>query len=193
LAYTGRVEYLPFGRFKNNGDYSEGDLEFEEVPKLSIGVTFSSNLKAIRTGGQLGPELFDPRNMNSFIADGMFKYRGTAVLFEYMQRKVNDPITFNEAGDLRYVVVGHGINAQISRMITPKMELAGRYSYVVPENSIAVYQQQIDEVLLGYTYYLNGHRIKIQGNIGYKWLEGLYELDNTGNSWTGMIQVEFGI
>ncbi len=43
LSYTGRFEYLPFGTFKNNGDYSEGDLEFEENPKLSVGMTYNWN------------------------------------------------------------------------------------------------------------------------------------------------------
>lgn len=28
LAYTARMEWLPFGIFKNSGDFSEGDLEF---------------------------------------------------------------------------------------------------------------------------------------------------------------------
>lgn len=35
LAYTGRVEFLPLGDFTNDNDYSEGDLEREETPKLS--------------------------------------------------------------------------------------------------------------------------------------------------------------
>src|SRR5690554_3617977 len=49
LAYTGRAEFLPFGAFKNSGDYSEGDLEFEETPKLSVGAAFSKNFKATKT------------------------------------------------------------------------------------------------------------------------------------------------
>ncbi|WP_400262846.1 porin [Sphingobacterium sp. SG20118] len=43
LSYTGRVEFLPLGNFKNGGDYSEGDLEREETPKLSIGGGYSYN------------------------------------------------------------------------------------------------------------------------------------------------------
>ena len=54
LAYTGRIELLPFGRFTNGGDYFEGDLAREPSPKVSIGLTYSSNQNAIRTGGQLG-------------------------------------------------------------------------------------------------------------------------------------------
>ncbi|MCH6200929.1 OprO/OprP family phosphate-selective porin [Aquiflexum sp. LQ15W] len=193
LAYTGRVEFLPFGLFTNNGDYSEGDIEFEENPKLAIGLTFSRNLKASRTGGQLGMPLFENRNLNSFIADGVFKYRGNSILMEYFQRKSSNPITSNDEGDIRFVQVGQGLNVQISKMMSRKSEVAVRYSYVLPDRSISEFQSRVDEALIGYTYYINGHRIKLQGNVGYKWLEGLSGFENAGNSWTGMFQVEFGI
>ncbi|WP_373495584.1 porin [Aquiflexum sp.] len=193
LAYTGRLEYLPFGLFKNNGDYSEGDLEFEPRPKISIGITYSKNFKANKTSGQLGQELFEKRTMDSFILDGVLKYKGNAILAEYMQRTSPDPFTSNLAGEMRFVQIGHGVNMQLSKVIYQNSELALRYSFVVPGNQITAFQQRIDEAMMGYTYYLRGHRIKLQGNFGYKWLEGLPNLDNSGNSWTGMFQVEFGI
>lgn len=193
LAYTGRVEFLPFGLFTNKGDYSEGDIEFEENPKLSIGMTLSRNLKANRTGGQIGLPLFEDRNLNSLIIDGVFKHRGHSVLTEYFQRTSPDPITSNEEGDIRYVQVGQGLNVQVSKMVSSNSELAVRYAFVLPDQSISAFQERIDEALLGYTYYIKGHRIKLQGNVGYKWLEGLLRFENAGNSWTGMFQVEFGI
>jgi hypothetical protein len=193
LAYTGRVEFLPFGLFTNKGDYSEGDIEFEENPKLALGLTLSRNLKATRTGGQIGMPLYENRNLNSLIVDGVFKYRGNSILVEYFQRKSPDPITSNEEGDIRFVQVGQGLNIQISKMVSQKSEIAMRYSYVLPDQSISEFQERVDETLIGYTYYINGHRIKLQGNVGYKWLEGFSSLENAGNSWTGMFQVEFGI
>ncbi len=39
LAYTGRIEFLPFGAFTNGGDYFEGDLSREQKPKVSIGLS----------------------------------------------------------------------------------------------------------------------------------------------------------
>lgn len=193
LAYTGRVEFLPFGKFLNKGDYSEGDLEFEIRPKLSIAMTYSANQKATRTGGQLGAELFAPRNMNTLIIDGMFKYAGWAILGEYFKRTSPDPITVNAQGEVRFVQEGVGINTQISRMIDRDKEIAFRFSKATPDASIQQFQDRVDEALLGFTKYVNGHRIKLQANIGYKWLEGLSSFDNVGNSWTGMFQVEFGI
>lgn len=193
LSYTGRLEFLPFGKFKNNGDYSEGDIEFEPRPKLAVGVTMSQNQRAARSGGQLGAELFGFRDMSSLIVDGVYKHRGWAVLGEYLQRTSPDPITTNEQGAIRYVVVGKGINTQISKMVSRKSEIAFRYAKVIPDQSISQFQQRVDETLFGFTHYLRGHRIKIQGNLGYKWLEGLSAFDHSGNSWTGMFQVEFGI
>jgi phosphate-selective porin OprO and OprP len=193
LSYTGRLEFLPFGAFKNNGDYLEGDLLFEPRPKLSIGITVSENQKALRTGGQLGPFLFEPRDLSSLIVDAIYKHRGWSIFTEYMNRSTDVPLTFSPERKLSIVNVGHGMNIQASKMISKKSELAWRYSYVVPATSISAYQRKIDEVLLGYTRYVNGHRIKVQGNVGYRWFEGLYGVENTGNFWTGMFQVEFGI
>lgn len=193
LAYTGRIEFLPFGSFANNGDYTEGDLEFEPRPKMAIGITYSENQKATRTGGQLGQELFAARNMNSFIVDGVYKHLGWSVMGEYLHRNSPNPITSNGQGDVRYVLVGWGLNTQISKMLDRKNELAFRYAKVTPNESITLYQERVEEALIGFSHYINGHRIKIQANVGYKWLEGLAKFENTGNSWTGMFQVEFGI
>ncbi|TXI35321.1 MAG: porin, partial [Niabella sp.] len=86
LAYTGRIEYMPFGHFKNKGDYFEGDLDFEETPKLSFGFTYSKNFGAVRSGGQLGSYLYSTYNktealsadIKTIIADAVLKYNGWA-------------------------------------------------------------------------------------------------------------------
>lgn len=193
LAYTGRAEFLPFGAFENSGDYSEGDLEYEETPKLSVGAAFSKNFKATKTGGQLGQELYGTRDLTSVIFDAIFKYRGWAASSEYISRDTDDPITTNNLGDTRHVFTGYGINTQLSKMVTRNTEVALRYAFVNPEEEIESVQDRMDEALVGVTRYLNGHRIKIQGNVGYRWREGDQSLSHPGNNWTGMLQVEFGI
>ena len=50
-----------------------------------------------------------------------------------------------------------------------------------------------EEVLLGTSKYLNGHRIKLQTYLGYRWFLGNMALDAGGNAWTALFQVEFGI
>ncbi len=193
LSYTGRLEYLPFGTFKNNGDYSEGDLEFEETPKLSFGMSFNWNENAHRARGQLGSKLYEGRDLNVFITDAMFKYAGWGAMAEFFKRGANDPITQNEEGDIKAVFVGIGTNMQLSKMISRKSELALRYASVRPEKEISEYENRLEEAALGYSRYLNGHRIKLQGNLGYAWSNGQIEVINLDNYWFATFQVEFGI
>ena len=193
LSYTGRFEYLPFGKFANSGDYSEGDLEFETTPKLSIGASYNYNDEAVRARGQLGSHLYEARDLQVFIADAMFKYMGWAMMAEYFQRTAANPLTHNEAGDIKAVWVGKGNNIHLSRMISRKSELALRYSSVRPDEEVEMYEHRAEETALGYTRYINGHRIKIQGNLGYAWADDEIELINTANFWFATFQIEFGI
>src|SRR5690606_25178597 len=125
LAYTGRVEYLPFGAFINGGDYSEGDLAFEQTPKLSIGAALSKNFKATQTGGKLGETLlYGTRELSSLIFGAIFKYRGWAASCEYINRTTDNPIIeVNGSGNNQHVVTGYGINTQLSKMVSKKTEL----------------------------------------------------------------------
>lgn len=193
LAYTGRVEFLPFGSFTNEGDYSEGDLEFEENPKLALGAAFSKNFNATKSGGQYGEDLYGTRDLSSIIVDAIFKYRGWAASSEFIKRDADDPITRNLQGDIRHIFTGHGLNTQLSKMLSQKTELAFRYAFVDPEEEIASVQERSDEALVGLTRYINGHKIKVQGNLGYNWVDGEAHTSHRANHWIAMFQVEFGI
>lgn len=193
MCYTGRAEWLPLGTFKNKGDYSEGDLEFEERPKLSLGATYAYNDRAFRTGGQLGAELYDTRDMSTFVADAILKYNGWALLAEYFDRDSEDAITHNADGSVRYITTGTGINLQFSKCLRSNYEFALRYTLVDPAKEIAALRKNTEETLLGASKYLNGHRIKLQAYAGYRWLDGNMALHHTGNNWTMLFQVEFGI
>jgi hypothetical protein len=78
-------------------------------------------------------------------------------------------------------------------LISKKTELAVRYAEVRPEERISAYENQGDEVALSLSRYLNGHRIKVQGNFGYGWANNEWALLNSANFWFGTFQVEFGI
>jgi phosphate-selective porin OprO and OprP len=114
LAYTGRVELLPFGQFERFGDYFEGDLIREKKPKLSAGFTYSFNQQTLRTGGQIGQLLYEPRDILTLASDWLLKYRGFAASFEWMFRQSDDPITQNSEGDIQYIYTGLGQNYQVS-------------------------------------------------------------------------------
>lgn len=67
-------------------------------------------------------------------------------------------------------------------MISRKSELALRLASVRPDEELAGIESRAEESILGYTRYLNGHRIKIQGNVGYSWSNANFELQDTDNS-----------
>ena len=193
LSYTGRMEVLPMGKFRNGGDYSEGDLAQEPKPKLSLGMSYSYNERASRARGQLGADLFEKRDQEVFILDAMLKYRGWGMMAEYFSRNATDPITQNNLGERLAVWVGQGQNLQVSKLLSRKSELAFRYSQVVPRQSISSLEVQREEATVGFTRYLGGHRVKFQGNLGYVWTNNLPQLAQTSNFWFGIFQLEFGI
>src|SRR5690606_3888512 len=157
LAYTGRIEYLPFGEFKNKGHYFEGDLEFEETPKLSLGLTYSKNFRANRTGGQLGKHMYSAydeeealyANIRTIIADAMFKYNGWAFMGEYFDRKVDDFSVkdFSDRPDdlvtFLKMPAGKAINVQGSKMVSKKDEIVIRYTQIKPHKEVALYQYRM--------------------------------------------------
>lgn len=192
LAYTGRVELLPFGKFVNNGDYFEGDLAREQKPKVSFGLSYSNNENAIRTGGQLGKFLFEPRDIQTYMADFLFKYNGWAFASEFIKRNADDPITFNEEGEQEHVYAGHGENYQGSYLFHNNIEIIGRYSLVKPDEELAHVEEQVEQYSLGLTKYLKGHRVKLQSELTYEKNNWLDDTPDTG-SYIVRFQVEVGI
>jgi len=114
-------------------------------------------------------------------------------LGEYFSRNAPDPITQGTSGIRQAVWVGTGQNLQISKLITKKSELAIRFSQVIPKQAIRSLEMQREETTLGFTRYVEGHRVKLQGNMGYSWANGSPQLSQTTNYWFGLFQVEFGI
>lgn len=78
LAYTGRLELFPLGRFHAKGEYVEGDTYHEETPKIMLGAGYSFNHRSQLTRGMKGSMLpgDETRNIGSYYADMIFKYRG---------------------------------------------------------------------------------------------------------------------
>jgi len=190
LAYTGRLEFLPFGQFTNKGDYFEGDLEREKKPKLSIAGGYSFNDHAARTGGQLGKDLPKAYNINSILADFVFKYRGIAISSEYIQRESNQPfIPSSFSGN--YIYTGFGLNHQLSYCFKSFWELAARYSTLQADVNTQYKAQKQDEIWLGVTKYLNKHRTKLQFNVIYADKRVIYSTPS--KNFSAFFQIELGI
>lgn len=191
LAYTGRLEWLPLGKFKKDGDYFEGDLLREEKPRLSMGSSISYNEKAVRTGGQIGVFLNEATDIRTFIADAVFKYRGFSAYAEYFYRTATkyEVIDINEENN--FVYAGEGINFQTSYLFKNNYEVALRYANVKPLQEILPYTNGFNEMTLGLTKYFNGHRIKAQINLGYQ--NEHFSLSERFDRWVGYFQFEVGI
>lgn len=197
LAYTGRLELLPLGTFTNGGDYFEGDLVREPKPKISIGLTYSDNENAIRTGGQLGVFLppGEQRDIETKMADFLLKYNGWALASEYLNRSTINPAILTDPVNLKYTYIykGHGFNVQGSYLTKKNWELVGRFSEVKPDMELATLTPYIKQYTLGTTKYVRGHRVKLQGDITLEERDWLTNSRPDSKNWQVRFQVEAGI
>tara|TARA_Y100001954_G_scaffold238766_1_gene308170 strand:- start:2960 stop:3832 length:873 start_codon:yes stop_codon:yes gene_type:complete len=179
FEYTGRVEVLPFGDFTGKGDYFSSDLKREETPKASIGVTYDMNMNAARTGGNLGSYIQDSNdlvidsalcNLNTILADVMFKYKGFSLLSEYANKTLDGERIvveeFDEFGNvisssiLNNYYTGTGLTVQAGYLLENNLEPAIRYTTITPELESGRDLQEM--ITLGLSRYIVGHSLKIQ-------------------------------
>lgn len=185
--YTGRLEYLPLGDFKSEGDYFGSDLAREATPKLSIGLTYDYNDGASRERGQLGHFFDQKRDLKTVFADAMFKYSGFSAMAEYANKKSSGSPVLTK--DINGTVTGAfftgtGFNIQAGYLFKNDVELAGRFTTVNPE---AVTQRKNNnQYTLGLSKYLAGHTVKVQSDIS------LLREDRDFNELMYRFQVEIG-
>ena len=167
LSYTGRLEILPFGEFKGEGDYFESDLAREPTPKLAFGVGYSYNNNAMRKNGELGSFLNETRNLKTFFSDITLKYKGWSVASEYMNKQSDGSPLLKDASN--YFNTGDGWNVQSGYLFKNNIEIAGRYTLVNPSDIIirAGKNYKVKEYTLGLSKYISGHSLKIQTDMGY--------------------------
>lgn len=201
LAYTGRIEFLPFGKFTGENDYIEGDLMREPTPKLSLAGTFSYNDQAVREAGQRGDDLFAARSIRNIEFDALFKHNGWAWYNEYMERNSPNPVTQSpDDASIRTIFAGRGYLSQLSYLFHNNIEIAGRYSVVEPFEQLydnvaypELNERRTRQIELGVTKYLVGHRVKIQANVIRGNFTDLRSDTEDGGFWSGIFQVELGI
>lgn len=192
FAYTGRLELYPMGRFHSNGEFIEGDFYNEERPKLMLAGAYSFNHNATRLQGQKGSVMPDgqSRNLGSYFADLIFKYRGFAFYAEYMGRCTSNPF-FEDSSD--YVFVGSGLNFQTSYLFDGKWEVALRNSTVFADpvlKGISDYKEW-NQSTLGVTRYLIGHSLKVQLDVSYNYMTEALNPDY--DRWMMRFQIELGL
>ncbi len=194
LAYTARLELLPFGKFSENGDYFEGDLIRESKPKLSFAGVVHYNHLAQRTGGQLGYFLYEQRNMLSAMADFVFKYRGFSLSSEFLYRQAKNPKTYsNDSSSQRYVYTGMGINSQASYCFKKMFEIALRHSLLIPSLDIQDVEKMKSEYAICFSQYFMRHKLKLQTDITYQRQYDKTKAANYHNNIGWRFQIELGI
>lgn len=171
--YTGRVEMLPFGKFKGKGNYSGSDLKRENTPKLAIATSYDFNNNAVKTRSNMGSYMrtdtgFFQTNISTFYADAMFKYKGFSFMGEYAKRDSKNPFAKNTDGSLTgdVVQVGNGLNLQIGVLNTKNWEFSGRYTNINLNKSITGKNKE-EQYTFGVSKYIVGHSLKIQSDISY--------------------------
>lgn len=202
LAYTGRIEFLPFGKFTGENDYQEGDLDREEKLKVSLAATYSQNDRALRTQGQLGNDLYAARTMEAVEFDLLAKYNGWAWYTEFMNRTTSNPITVNptNSSQISAVYAGKGFMSQMSYLFKNNFEIAARYATSKPSSKLyenaeapSLNEKQVENYELGVTRYFYGHRLKIQGGLMYSKLTDLRTESFAVGYYSAVFQVELGI
>ncbi|MES2679368.1 MAG: porin [Bacteroidota bacterium] len=194
LAYTARLELLPLGAFTDGGDFFEGDVLREKKPKISLAGGYELNDLAVRSGGQLGKDLYGTKTYNLYFADFVFKYQGLALTAEYMRRDTHgSPVVKGADGKSRTIVTGDGINTQLSYCFKKKWEIAARHSLVSPHHDVLASVKQNEQFGLGLSKYLNNHKVKVQANVFYNRERDLVKNADLNKYFFAVFQIELGI
>ncbi|MFN9066067.1 MAG: porin, partial [Bdellovibrionales bacterium] len=147
LSTTARVEWLPLGLFQEDGDFFEGDLLFESDHKLAFGLSHNKNRKAYRLGGQIG-EIMDNdsrRDLESLMADVLWKYQGYSISLEQFMRNAEDPTISAD----QTIYEGTGTNIQFSYVFPNKVSPAVRWTHIKPKSELKNFLNERTQVTVG--------------------------------------------
>lgn len=196
MAYTSRIEWLPLGNFTDGGDYFEGDLAREPKPKLSFGAVYSLNKKTTRPGGQLGQEFVTKglnRDLETWMADALLKYRGFSWSSEYARRWSNDPV-FQDTVPNKTVTIfkGQGFNTQAGYVFENNIEPVVRYTKLWADRETLLGTNDQAQYTVGLNKYINKHKIKVSTDLTH--VEEMNRRKNSyENNWVYRLQLEVGI
>ncbi len=217
FKYGVRLDYLPFDKFSNGGEFYMDDLAREQKPKLVIGVIYSYNdgaSSALGTNG--GRYLYGDTMQNivlpkysKFGVDYLFKYKGfysmgslfatqatvpTNIKGEY---KLNGQFTtYNNAQTqeqtqnivLNRLNLGTGFNVQSGYVFRSDWSVALRYSILNSNTVSANFADYNKFYTLVATKYLADHNLKIQFEISYDELKDALKTTTQNGNYYSQIQ-----
>ena len=172
LAYSGRIDILPFGFFHSKGDYVESDFYREPTPKVSLGAAFYHNKDADTKMGFSDLDLMD-NNITSYYLDAVVKYNGFSMIGEFIKRETSSE-RVEMGGDeaFRYSAMngGYGFSLQVGKFLEQHLEATSRISFLNPDNIIMEAKNSFtskDKYSVGLSYYVIGHSLKIQSEVSF--------------------------
>ncbi|MDR0765907.1 MAG: OprO/OprP family phosphate-selective porin [Odoribacteraceae bacterium] len=181
LAFGGRLDVAPLGRFAPGNDRSAVDISREPSPRLKVGVAGSYNRGASHaTGDGHGaftlydvdgrPAYPDYRRLH---VDLLFKYRGFTLLGEYASATATalDRLYTAAGGAAKlqpgqishYLALGDAFNVQAGYILPSGWAVDARYTRLVPEfpGAASVFRR-VDAYEIAVARYLADHRLKVQ-------------------------------
>lgn len=164
MKYGGRLDYYPFGLFKDGGDFYMGDKAYELSPKLSLGASYSYNdgTSDRRGGSSSGGILYTDKDGRIDLPDFarlnidlFFKFRGWNLLGEYTKTWAYVPssITSRVRADgttsdsfeidgeqnvknyiLNRMILGSAFNVQGGYLFRNFWTVNVRYTHIIPDD-----------------------------------------------------------
>ena len=191
LCFTNKIELKPFGKFKRDGAYFEGDVLREETPKLMLSGAYYYNHKTTNLAGQLGEGIQGSMNLQGWFIDAIFKYKGFAGMYAFMNRNGNLQTVKSLNDKTLTVFNGSGHDIQMSYFISKKWELILKHSTILTHKEIRNKLGNFDQTGIGLTRYLWQHAFKIQTEISRD--RNLIPGNQNLNSYFARVQAEVGI
>lgn len=193
-ALTGKLELYPFGEFTDGGAKYEGDLARETSPKLLVSGAFHHTNNALHSQGIKGAKLYEATDIQAVFVDLLFKYKGWAAMFAYLNRSADNIATqSNLDPSLKaFVFAGQGTDYQLSYLFPSKYEITARFSNQSVDDQLKQnHFPDTKQWSLGATKYIWNHKIKLQTQVSYQ--QESYQLKSNKDSWYARIQIEVGI
>ena len=206
LKYGARLDFYPFGFFKDQNALSLGDLLHESTPKLAIGAAYSYNKGVSHKSGEgHGDFLFLDKNLNGvypnyekIYADLLFKYRGFSFFSEwaYANTLNNSALAKHENGEdlegeakelYSYLSLGKAYNFQVGYSFPKGLAVDFRLASTFPEfkDMQSSVLQKSSSYSLGLSKYFFHSKLKLHSAYS------LIEHEKTGSSQRADLYVSF--
>jgi hypothetical protein len=180
FLYMARITLRPFGYFD---DTVEGDIERLGRLRLAIGLSAAYGDNVARAGGHNGEAFesvaFSTLDAYSLNADFMLKWRGVYFAGQYSRRTFSKAFVENDSERV-WARAGHGYVLKAGGMLTPQLELVGRWSqqFGLGQTDPALLAQPKNEFALGLNAYFRGHALRVQAEYSARFSDAQHLFQN---------------